>query len=168
MVLLSQFRKDIKSSFRVEKTMAHRKQIKVSKQSETENTNTRKASSKKTTSKCKRSQTKQSEIVLEELGPSHEPQPGPSHEPQPGLSHEPQPGPSHAPQPGSSHDQQLHADEDDTSDLCQKCFREKEAEWIQCDACNSWFHRTCAGLKTARLWKKYMKENVSWFCYACK
>ena len=31
MVLLSQFRKDVKSAISVEKTMAHRKQIKVSK-----------------------------------------------------------------------------------------------------------------------------------------
>lgn len=69
MVLLSQFRKDAKSAFRVEKTMAHRKQIKVTKP-------------------------KQSKLSLDIPRPSIESEPGPSKEPLTSLMEEPQPGPS--------------------------------------------------------------------------
>ncbi|WAR09813.1 hypothetical protein MAR_034889, partial [Mya arenaria] len=139
MVLLSQFRKDFKSSLRVEKTMAHRKQIKVSKQRSI-HTNEPHIGPIEESQPC----------------PLNEPQPGPSKEPQPGPSTEPQPGPSKEPQPDNTHE----TISDDT-DLCQKCFSEREEEWIQCDSCNSWFHRQCAGLKNQRLWKKFIKDEIS-------
>ncbi|XP_052762012.1 uncharacterized protein LOC128204651 [Mya arenaria] len=171
MVLLSQFRKDFKSSLRVEKTMAHRKQIKVSKQSKDKSKVSETIPSKR--QKVAKTRTKTGSIHTNEphIGPIEESQPCPLNEPQPGPSKEPQPGPSTEPQPGPSKEPQpdhTHETISDDTDLCQKCFSEREEEWIQCDSCNSWFHRQCAGLKNQRLWKKFIKDEISWFCNCCK
>ena len=102
-----------------------------------------------------------------ETEPSSEPQPSPSSESQPGQTSEPQPGQSSEPQPGPSSalgDKQAP----DNDDLCHKCFSDKEGDWIQCDSCDHWFHRKCAGMKTFRGYKKVSATGSSWFCKDCK
>ncbi|XP_060595521.1 uncharacterized protein LOC132749678 [Ruditapes philippinarum] len=132
---LINFRKDIKSAYRVEKTMAHRKQIKVTTQKQT--------AGESSSNKCKNvnktsvvhnvpKETDSSDAIVAE--------PGPSLEPQASMSDEPEPGPSGL-QAGSS-------DTEDTTDLCHFCFIDKDDEWIQCDSCNNWYHRKCLKIKS--------------------
>ena len=218
MVLLAQFRRDFKSYLNVEKTIAHRKQIKTTKKStakeRTESSTTemkQKRKKKKAESELTIQETSTDEIEHKgrrrktkpafldsssdaetheiepkrrkkktkpacldssseaETGPSSEPQPSPSSEPEPGPSSEPQPGPSSEPQPdlSSAPDEEQGSDNAD-EDLCHKCFSDKEGDWIQCDSCDHWFHRKCAGIKTLREYKKVSATGSSWFCKDCK
>lgn len=92
-------------------------------------------------------------------------------EPEPGPSQEPHPGPSTEHQPGSPRgDMSTQSDSDNeaSSDLCHTCFLSKDDEWIQCDSCNKWFHRKCAGLKNKKQWNRLQKEGVLWYCKVCK
>lgn len=52
-------------------------------------------------------------------------------------------------------------------DLCKKCKTEFSDMLIQCDNCNSWLHRTCAGLTDNKLWKKFSKQSAKWYCGDC-
>ena len=157
-VLLAQFRRDFKSHLNVEKTMAHRKQIKVSKTSTTKN----KTDSSETEPKRKKRKRKSNHA-----GPAAEPKQGPSNVPQPVPSTEPQPGPSTEPLSTESQpDQSVGSPSDDNdSELCQKCFSDQDGDWIQCDSCDRWFHRQCAGIRTKKQYKKV--SAAVWFCKEC-
>lgn len=135
MVLFAQFCRDVKSTLKVKKTMAHRKQIKVAKSTE----KSKKGQGDKQTSKTPTSSKKT--IMPSQI----EPEPGTSTAAQDEMT------------PGTS-----------DSDLCAKCKTGEGNDWIQCDGCNSWLHRKCAGLANYRKWKKYSKESASWFCTACQ
>ncbi|XP_053389253.1 lysine-specific demethylase 5A-like [Mercenaria mercenaria] len=123
---ISQFRKDVKGAYKVKKTMAHRKQVKVS--------------------ECKTDTKKQSKKKKKD-----------------------------AETPSTSTDLAVTIDTPSTSTvsaeivLCKVCQLDHENDdWIQCDKCNGWFHRVCAGLKNTRWWKKYSAEGANWICKVCK
>jgi len=171
-VLMAQFRRDVKSSLKIEKKMAHRKQIKVSSANESCKGVASKRMRKDSTERC--STTKEfSELEV---------QPSTSSEVQPSTSSEVQPSTSADDQPSTSEDQTSKSQSSlethppsvsdyvdiDDEETCQKCFREVNDQLIQCDSCNSWFHRKCAGLKNNKLWKKCSKPNAKWFCSQCK
>jgi hypothetical protein len=133
-VLFAQFCKDMKDSFHVEKTMAHRKQIKVSKTKE-------KSKPKSVVKDKSKRQTEQTVTNVCEAVQT----PSPVQQ-----DTEPQPGTSSLNQ-----------------DLCKQCQKSEGVQWIQCDSCDAWLHRKCAGLQNAKKWKKLSKEGASWFCKEC-
>ena len=47
-----------------------------------------------------------------------------------------------------------------------KCV--EEIEWIQCDSCDGWIHRSCAGLKNYMKWRKATAEGSVFYCKQCK
>jgi len=161
MVFLAQFRKDIKSDYRVEKTMAHRKQIKVTKQIKSKEKisleNEIAPTLKKHVTRSKNTSTKRK-----------------YDDTQVKIMEEPIAGPSSRPDIMESTPlkpivlTQENDVEENSSDLCQACYVEKCDEWIQCDSCDSWFHRKCAGLKNAKQWKKHSQSGVTWFCRSCE
>lgn len=58
---------------------------------------------------------------------------------------------------------------------CIVCMKPKkyvkgveEIEWIQCDSCDGWIHRSCAGLKHYLKWRKAMAEGAVFYCKQCK
>ena len=59
-------------------------------------------------------------------------------------------------------------DSDNDSDVCAKCGSGEGTDWIQCDSCNSWLHRKCAGLSNYMKWKKYSKDSAIWYCKECQ
>lgn len=159
-VLLAQFRRDIKSSMKIEKKMAHRKQIKVS----SSKTQSQEVSSKRkvTDSTQKHSKFKKSSDL--EVHPSTSSEETYHLESQsPAVCNNIDDAGSVS-QPLSKPD---NVDIDDT-EKCKKCLSDTNDQWIQCDSCDSWFHRKCAGLKSIKLWKKCSKPNAQWFCSQCK
>ena len=203
LVLFAQFRRDVKSALNVRKTMAHRKQIKVSTKSE----KTTKPKSKKPSKS----------ISTSFVNLQADPKPGPSTQNDPpvesfdsdsdsdvcvksafnarktmahqkqikvstksaipkskktskssskslvNLQAEPKPGPS------TQNDPPVESFESDSdSDVCLKCGNGEGADWIQCDSCNSWLHRNCAGLSNYIKWKKYLKDSATWYCKECE
>ena len=83
------------------------------------------------------------------------------------LQDSPQPGPS-----GACAD---HMSEDDSEVDCVICNKSekfikgiKEFDWIQCDSCDGWIHRSCAGLKHHMKWKKATAEGADFFCKQCE
>ena len=137
MVLFGQFRRDVKSLLKVQKTMAHRKQIKVSK---SESKSSDKTKSTKKTSKVRASSESR-------MTSQAEPEPGPST-----LNDSPD----------------ETSDSENASDVCVKCNIGEGSDWIQCDSCNSWLHRKCAGLSNYMKWKKYSKDSAKWYCKECE
>ncbi|KAH3823811.1 hypothetical protein DPMN_125633 [Dreissena polymorpha] len=131
LVLFAQFCRDVKGVFNITKTMAHRKQIKVSKCSKKSKT------LKKQTTKSLEPMDVTAQSPMLPVQPDSEP--------------EPQPGPSYL-----------------ESDICKKCQQADGELWIQCDSCNSWLHRKCAGLQNAMKWKKYSKAGAKWNCTECE
>lgn len=134
MVLFAQFCRDVKGDFHVTKTMAHRKQIKVSKCAE-QSIQKKSATEKTDISSAPLAQS----LTVEEQSILHYSAP----DPQPGTSSM-------------------------TSDLCKKCLTVEGDQWIQCDSCNEWYHRKCAGLQNARKWRKYSKDGTEWNCKDCE
>ena len=58
---------------------------------------------------------------------------------------------------------------DDDNSLCKICFtQDRDNQWIQCDSCFQWLHRTCAGLKHHLKWKKYQKKGSTFSCSECQ
>jgi hypothetical protein len=138
-VLFAQFRKYVKSASKIEKKMAHRKQVKVAKGSKG-------PASKKVVSppqvSTESTQSHESQIIRTESATVSE---ASEFEPVPGTS----------------------AETEDT-ELCKKCMTNRPDEWIQCDSCSGWLHRKCAGLSNTRQWKMFTKEAAQWFCKDCK
>lgn len=142
MVLFAQFCRDVKAAFKIQKTMAHRKQIKVAKSTETSTaTNSSVKSTKQMGNKRKTDAEKPAAMSQTDLKPGASVS---SH-------YEPKPGTSAS-----------------DSDTCVKCHTGEGNDWIQCDGCDSWLHRKCAGLSNYKKWKKFSKESVSWFCKDCE
>ena len=54
--------------------------------------------------------------------------------------------------------------------FCGKCVFEYQEgeEWIQCDICNVWYHRVCAGLESDENWEHVQNAEVEWVCHQCK
>jgi hypothetical protein len=166
-MLLAQFRRDIKSATKLEKKMAHRKQIKV-KGKGAKSSKSSKLPSEKSTKRKK----KVAKIVpeSEEYADSEEfelnmetfEQSEPSESVETNIDVEP------SQKPSTSSNKKGDDDDVADADLCSKCQTEKEEEWIQCDSCNSWFHRSCAGLRHHKKRKKYQQENAKWFCSECE
>jgi len=127
MVMFGQFRKDIKCHMHIEKTMAHRKQIKVKSLKRDKKTNEKTTTQNETNTveaTCSTSSTSDNErpLVIEE-----------------------------------------------NVILCKKCKSDNNRdEWIQCDQCDSWWHRQCAGLGHHMKWKKFSKGNAKWYCEHCE
>ena len=147
-VLFSQFRKDVKYASKTEKKMAHRKQVKVGKGSKKASASEKAASNllmHPVVSQPSEVQVSTTQTAVELTDTAQDSTTESVVEPQPGTS----------------------ATTDD-SDLCKKCMSDRPDEWIQCDSCDSWFHRKCAGLSNAKLWKKITKSTAHWFCRDCK
>lgn len=123
MVLFAQFCRDVKSAFKIKKTMAHRKQIRVSKDQE------------KNISQIPVQERVHSKVCVE------------SSEPVPSVS---------------------TLTETDNSDVCKVCKLQTGEEWIQCDSCQSWHHRKCAGLSNVLKWKKFSRTGTQWLCKDCQ
>lgn len=180
-VLLAQFRKDVKSASKIEKKMAHRKQIKVS-----QKVKTKSKKSTGTSDTISHKKQRQSNVVTHETRIEHvltqstdtasvSPQPpmSMSRPPFSDIYSDPVPGPSGLQDiqfSGLSDDNQSTEPSPDKlqDDLCKKCLTEKNDDWIQCDSCNAWFHRKCSGLKTKKQWATFSKDGVSWFCFECQ
>ena len=144
MVLFAQFRRDVKSILKVQKTMAHRKQIKVSKSAEK---SSKPKSSDKKKSKSAKKTSKSRASGESRVTSQVEPVPGPSTQNDPPAE---------------------LMDSDNDSDVCAKCGSGEGTDWIQCDSCNSWLHRKCAGLSNYMKWKKYSKDSAIWYCKECQ
>ncbi|KAL4217004.1 hypothetical protein ACF0H5_023460 [Mactra antiquata] len=157
MVLLSQLRKDIKDAYKVGKTIAHRKQIKLpcrkttmciteaSTSSETVGTD----SAEKITDHGKASST-----VVFGVGQQTQLLPAASQNPE------------RLPIQQSMHRSSEQLSQ--TKIICQSCYKCKDDEVIQCHSCTDWFHRKCCGLRSARLWDKFKTDDVKWLCKSCK
>jgi len=51
---------------------------------------------------------------------------------------------------------------------CPKCnaiFPDRK-QWIGCDSCDSWYHRTCASIKKVQ-WDRLKKTDEGWICPQC-
>jgi hypothetical protein len=148
MVMFNQFRKDTLDKLQIGKKMAHRKQIRVS-TTKTTNVSTKRHSEDVLKASNKRKKTKHSGISASNASSSTLTAAEGS-EPQPGTS---------------------TADEGviESEIKCKVCNTiDKEIQWIQCDKCNAWLHRNCAGLKHHLRWKKYQKKSSKFFCDTCK
>ncbi|MEW8545726.1 MAG: hypothetical protein AB2693_19565 [Candidatus Thiodiazotropha sp.] len=143
MVFFAQFCRDIKSVYMVKKTMAHRKQIKVASSSETTKNKSSESSAQQRAGKQTQKKTKIS------ANPHTDPTPGTSASTMDDRGSEP-------------------ADSDSDREVCAKCKADKNDEWIQCDGCDAWLHRKCAGLSNFMKWRKYSKESSVWRCKNCE
>jgi len=186
-VLLAQFRKDAKSACKLEKKMAHRKQIKVSKP---------KASKSGLKSKSKKGSGRRAIITDfdsdEDVQARKQLRKHEAHEESPVTLLHQQNVRSTASSTSAYVESEEEASEQviteksseclnvkpvssegdiqiatDTSDMCKKCQNEKDDEFIQCDSCDGWYHRRCAELQNHKKWKKYTKDDVNWFCKEC-
>ena len=147
MVFLNQFRKDVKTEYKVSKTMAHRKQVKVSK-SKTEKTQKKSVKSVQPLEICESQQPSTSRLATSEQLSTSASEQVPTSE-QPSLSET---------ATGCS----------DVA-VCSICRQDHDNDdWIMCEKCNKWLHRTCAGLKNSRWWKKWSTEAAKWICKSCK
>ena len=64
-------------------------------------------------------------------------------------------------------------DIDESEERCKVCDtvnKEFKGEilWIQCDGCNGWFHRACAGLQHHMKWKKATRKGAKFYCFDCE
>ncbi|XP_060551398.1 uncharacterized protein LOC132712970 [Ruditapes philippinarum] len=64
-------------------------------------------------------------------------------------------------------------DIDESEEKCKVCDtvnKEFKGEilWIQCDGCNGWLHRACAGLQHHMKWKKATRKGAKFYCCDCK
>lgn len=160
LVLVGQFRKDILDAFKVTKKMAHRKQIQVSKSSTkaakktkvTENAPTQQQKKKRKSSIGSISDGPSTSGATSSLATSSQT----CHSPLPGTS-------SHSPS------QDTPQARDELNEKCKSCWTEdRDTEWIQCDYCSGWLHRTCAGLKHHMKWKKFQKKGAVFVCNECQ
>jgi RecJ-like exonuclease len=52
--------------------------------------------------------------------------------------------------------------------LCPECNKDlKNAQWIQCDTCDVWYHRQCTKISSETEWEHTLKEEVQWNCHKC-
>ena len=56
-----------------------------------------------------------------------------------------------------------------TKYFCGECDGEyfDGEDWIECDYCNTWFHRSCASLENETDWEHVQIEEVEWVCNHC-
>ncbi|KAH3712409.1 hypothetical protein DPMN_072109 [Dreissena polymorpha] len=54
-------------------------------------------------------------------------------------------------------------------ELCKVCHTKGKSnvEWIQCNSCNQWLHRNCAGLRSKAKWNKFQDEGIPFMCTEC-
>ena len=148
MVMLNQFRKDILHSFEVTKKMAHRKQVRVQAPMSVRKKTVTISSIEPSTSgsNVAKKPTKRKEVAQDVPVPSTS-----------GSNVEKK----------SKKGEEEEESEDDV--LCQSCRTiDKDSQWVQCDSCNNWFHRSCAGLKHHLKWKKVNKKGAKYFCVQCE
>ena len=155
MILVSQFRKDLLDLYNVEKKMAHRKQIRV--------TVTNNPKKHKTVHNDdiveKRKKRKGNDDKIMDTGPCTQ-----------NMRLQ-----RNSPIPSTSTATDTHTinntdrDADDDNSLCKICFtQDRDNQWIQCEGCFQWLHRTCAGLKHHLKWKKYQKKGSTFICSECQ
>lgn len=188
-VLLAQFRRDVKSANKLEKKMAHRKQIKI-KGKEPKASKISKSKSKSLKAKSKKNQKKSVNIPSESEENYTDTEDNTETSVKTGkpqelcvtsatstvgasacvdnleeLSNMERLEQQQTPEKPSDAE---GLEEDDNEDICNRCQTEKNDQWIQCDSCSSWFHRRCAGLQHNKKWGKFQKEGVNWFCLDCE
>jgi hypothetical protein len=61
----------------------------------------------------------------------------------------------------------------DEETSCQVCNLNQntapsQTQWINCDGCNGWLHRKCAGLQHHLRWKKFNKKDEHFYCQQCE
>ena len=186
LMIFGQFRKDLIDIYQVHKKMAHRKQILVSKEvkknkrksdlnedqvQEHVQTNEENAE-KKTKKRKRRTKGKNNDPSISKNDePPDENQTSSNSdfecEQRPESSCTPELNKS--PVPGTSQDEPLEcSDNEDVSSKCKKCLTiTKDTDWIQCDSCSAWLHRTCAGLKHHMKWKKFNRKGSIFYCSEC-
>jgi len=149
MVMINQFRKDILDNFQIKKKMSHRKQILVS----TKGKGEKKPGKKKP---CKKSSKKSPSVIDID---------------QPSTSSQVE---TRKRKNVSDSDNSTVEENDDV--LCLVCnkntnFTNKGGianQWIQCDKCEGWIHRSCAGLSHHLKWKKAQSEGSVFLCKQCE
>lgn len=182
MVMLNQFRKDILEQFQVTKKMSHRKQILVSskdvgkapkakkmKKSGVSQSDTQTPTDK--TRKANKSTLEEPSSVSIAESVS---EPSQDRDPVAGPSSVSDYDPEHNPG-GQYFDTRGDSESEAESVLCLTCNKDKkyvkgalEDDWIQCDSCEGWTHRSCAGLKHHMKWKKAQAKGSTYLCKQCK
>ena len=58
---------------------------------------------------------------------------------------------------------------EDNSETCPECqLKYKDGEqWIQCDKCERWYHRSCAEIMEDEEWEQLQKEESTFHCHLC-
>ena len=167
LIIVAQFRKDVLDLFNIEKKMAHRKQIRVSSKKDSKKSKVEERNVNEIDENNNRRQRKRQKKYLndtDETIPSDHPSncdavTAPEIEPSSSTSE---------PVPSTSQETPLDIDDNNDNVVCKKCYTiDKETQWIQCDNCSQWLHRSCAGLKHHLKWKKYQKKNAVFTCYEC-
>ncbi|XP_053402851.1 uncharacterized protein LOC123530709 [Mercenaria mercenaria] len=137
--------------FQGEKKMAHRKQVRVS----TKVISTVNSKGKSTALKRSKKQQEQPPSFQQELPTSSET-----------VAVASAASTSVIPQDIVTEPDPLSDNEDNVK--CKICdSHDQGIEWIQCDSCDSWLHRNCAGLKHHMKWKKYQRKGASFYCSEC-
>lgn len=56
------------------------------------------------------------------------------------------------------------------NNCCSVCLGKNEdsSDWIQCDNCDNWVHRQCAGITVPEEWDNYTNEAATFFCSFCQ
>ena len=60
------------------------------------------------------------------------------------------------------------ADQADENQVCGKCGTGDEGDWISCDSCKDWHHRTCTNLSPSAYKVLERADDLMWFCEECK
>ena len=57
----------------------------------------------------------------------------------------------------------------ESGEICIVCLKlEGHKDWIQCVKCQHWIHRNCAGLSHYKKWKVTSKQNPNFNCKQCQ
>lgn len=149
-VVFAQFRKDVKSSFHVEKTLAHRKQIQITKK--------KKGNGKETPDSSV------PQPIASQPSATDDEHPGPSGlQNKSKVSHKgKRQGKRHADKEIKKYNGSYLNEDGQTIWVCPVCgIEEDESQpMIGCDECNDWLHWSCVGLENE-------PTEELWFCPDC-
>lgn len=173
LIIFGQFRKDLLEIYQIGKKMAHRKQIQVS------NSSGKKLSKKNKLNEGDNSTGQNEEVEVKRKRRYNRKKVATSSSSQNAKSPEKMTSENypasdtvqsaHQTDSPTASTSQVQGESDEDSDVeCKKCgTTDKETEWIQCDNCSAWFHRSCAGLRHHMKWKKFQKKGSVFNCNEC-
>ena len=60
----------------------------------------------------------------------------------------------------------MQSDKSSDEVLCPVCNKDVDlAVWIQCDSCDTWYHRECTQIASEEEWENINQEGVTWSCH---